>query len=96
MKGKIHEAVPTPDPSEPVKIDGAPYQVGQRVRVVAAVDRGVHDVAAFIGRAGRVDHLDYACGCGQSYPGDPMVGVRFSGKVVEEFWPEELSEVARG
>lgn len=46
------------------------------------------------GREGVVVHLEYSCGCGQSYPGDPMIGVCMyipgRGYIVEEFWFEEL------
>lgn len=64
--------------------------IGTRVTVVAAIDVGIHDVRPFIGRAGVVDHLDYDCGCGQTYPDDPMIGVTFDDGAAEEFWSEEL------
>lgn len=73
------------------RIEGAPFQVHDRVRVVDAIDRELYDVSRFVGRVGRVVHLDYDCGCGQSNPGDPMIGVKFRGGVVEEFWREELA-----
>lgn len=72
-------------------VEGSPYQPGQRVTVVDAVDGEVHDVSWRIGQAGTVEYLEYSCGCGQSYPKDPMVGVRFEDGRLEEFWPEELS-----
>lgn len=72
------------------KVQGAPFQIGEHVRVGDAVDRHVHNVAPFVGRAGVVTHLDYACDCGQTFPGDPMVGVAFGEEEKEEFWSEEI------
>jgi len=45
---------------------------------------------SFLGMVGLVEHFEYTCGCGQSYPGDPMIGVRFSDGRSDEFWKEEL------
>lgn len=74
------------------RVEGSPFQPGDLVEVVAAVDREVHDVSSLVGRRGRVAYLEYDCGCGQSRPGDPMVGVALGddGSVTEEFWGEEL------
>ncbi len=74
------------------RVEGSPHQPGDLVTVVAAVDREVHDVSSLVGRRGRVVYLEYDCGCGQPYPGDPMVGVALGedGVVTEEFWSEEL------
>jgi hypothetical protein len=73
---------------EPVA--GAPFQPGDRVIVVDAIDEDVHDVSALVGRSGDVDYLEYSCGCGQSFPDDPMVGVEFADGVHEEFWSQEI------
>jgi hypothetical protein len=69
-------------------IPGAPFKIGERVRVVKAAD-GAFDQRC-LGRAGEVQYFDYTCGCGQTYPGDPMIGVVFHSGSVEEFWKEEL------
>ncbi len=74
---------------EPVA--GAPYQLGERVRVTRAVDRDVDDLSPYVGQSGRVAYLDYDCGCGQSYPGDPMVGVELDSGLTVDFWREELA-----
>lgn len=72
------------------RVDGAPFQPLDRVRVVRAIDADVHDVSRFVGFSGVVRYLEYSCGCGQSFPADPMVGVDVGGET-EEFWPEELA-----
>ena len=69
---------------------GAPFQAGQAVRVVAAIDTEVHDVSEFVGACGTVAYLEYNCGCSQTYPEDPMIGVKFPDGRGEEFWSEEL------
>ena len=56
-------------------VPGSPVQPKQIVRVVAAIDEYVYDVSGHIGRLGIVEYLDYG-GCGQTYPSDPMIGVK--------------------
>lgn len=74
-------------------VEGATYQPGERVLVVRAIDRYVHDVSELVGKEGAVEHLEYECGCGQHYPEDPMVGVRFGDGQLQEFWREELQQI---
>jgi hypothetical protein len=74
-------------------VDGAPVQPRQIVRVIAAIDSEIADVAGHIGRLGLVEYLEYECGCGQSFPANPMVGLRFTSGAREEFWPEEIEVV---
>jgi hypothetical protein len=64
------------------RVPGAPFQPGDLVRVVAAIDPEATDVSDHIGKAGRVD---------QSFPGDPMVGVKLDDGAREEFWRDELA-----
>jgi hypothetical protein len=71
-----------------IDIDGAPYKIGQSVRVKGLSDE--EGEASLLGMIGMVEHFDYSCGCGQSYPDDPMIGVRFFDGRMEEFWKEEL------
>jgi hypothetical protein len=81
-------------PAQPIyaRVEGAPYQPNAVVRVVRSLDSessqcGVH---AFVGCIGRVSYLEYSCGCGQTYPNDPMIGVSFGDGRTEEFWADEL------
>lgn len=69
---------------------GSPYQPGDLVTVVRGVDVEVFDLRYLVGQRGRVDYLEYGCGCGQSYPADPMIGVVLDGGGSCEFWKEEL------
>jgi hypothetical protein len=48
----------------------------------------------YLGKIGIVAFLEYSCGCGQTFPGDPMVGVQFADGTTEEFWREELDYAA--
>lgn len=79
-------------------VEGSPYKPGDLVTVAAAIEREVHDVSHLLGRQGWVAYLEYDCGCGQSRPEDPMVGVAFAGDdaFLEEFWKEELRLDGRG
>jgi len=69
-------------------VEGAPFHIGAKVRVIYCADNTVPPCLA--GRVGRVEHLDYDCGCGQTHPEDPMIGVRLYSGELEEFWKEEL------
>jgi hypothetical protein len=69
------------------------FQPGQHVVVTCSTepdDGGHTDVLEYVGRTGVVEYLEYSCGCGQTYPGDPMIGVRFSDGTMQELWKEEL------
>ena len=70
-------------------VDRAPYKLGAHVRVIGSKDETFDP--RYKGRIGTVDYLEYQCGCGQSYPVDPMIGVKFHDNAVEEFWMEELA-----
>lgn len=63
-------------------------KIGQTVRVVSLTDE-TGDKGC-LGKSGKVTHFDYDCGCGQSYPDDPMIEVQFDDGKIEEFWKEEL------
>lgn len=69
-------------------IEGAPFQKDEVVKIVGCCDETGYP--EMVGRGGPVVHLDYDCGCGQSYPDNPMIGVRLEPGVVFELWAEEL------
>jgi len=71
-----------------INVLGAPFGIGEEVEVIQRADETFDE--SFLGKVGRVEYFDYSCGCGQAYPEDPMIGVRFDDKTVEEFWQEEL------
>jgi antirepressor CarS-like protein len=80
---------------ELIKTDvrGAPFKIGTSVRVVRLADETAN--RAWLGRTGSVKFFSYDCGCGQTYPSDPMIGVELPSGKVEEFWKEELRPVSR-
>jgi hypothetical protein len=76
--------------ARPIRSDvrGAPFRIGEVVSIVGSKDETFE--SRYRGRVGTIRYFEYACGCGQAYPGDPMIGVGFRGGRVEEFWKEEL------
>lgn len=70
-------------------VAGAPFAIGQPVRIGKMDDE---EPFKHHGRIGTVVCFEYECGCGQSYPDDPMIGVSFDGDL-DEFWKEELTAV---
>lgn len=76
-----------------VDVAGAPYRIGTPVRVVQLVDETGN--RRWLGRMGVVKFFDYSCGCGQTYPDDPMIGVEALHGKAEEFWKEELRALPR-
>lgn len=47
----------------------------------------------FLGQEGIVKYFDYDCGCGQSFPNDPMIGIEFPNGEREEYWKEEVNRL---
>lgn len=74
-------------------IPGAPFKIGERVQFVKPIDDEAN--MHFIGKTGIVTYFEYSCGCGQSWPDDPMIGVEFRDGTKEEFWKDELVSVGR-
>lgn len=79
-----------------VDVPGAPYLIGELVRVVD-LDQvealQLEDAtlnADYASRMGRVVGLRYECVAGEHYPDEPMVRVKLSDEEVDLFWPEEL------
>ncbi len=72
-------------------VAGAPFRIGQRVVINALADDTAE--TSLLSERGIIEYFEYNCGCGQSFPGDPMIGVRFGGGKIEEFWYEELKLV---
>jgi len=67
---------------------GAPFNIGAMVRVIGSGDETFDE--RFLDKVGQVEYYEYECGCGQIFPEQPMIGVRFSTGELEEFWEEEL------
>ncbi len=77
--------------AQPIRtnLHGAPFRIGELVRVARLSD--ATGDANFLRKCGRIVYFEYSCGCGQSYPGGPMIGVRFLNGTAE-FWKEELRQ----
>lgn len=71
-------------------VEGAPVRIGDLVRVIRLSDSTAD--ANFFRRCGRVVYLEYSCGCGQSFPDDPMIGIQFPNGTAE-FWKEEIQRI---
>ena len=70
-------------------VEGAPFQVGQRVTVISMADETA--LPYYLGMVGTVVSLHYNAGCGDHYPNDTMIEVSFPGEAPEVFWHEELA-----
>jgi hypothetical protein len=76
------------NPSVRQNVPGAPFLISDKVTVCRLADETAN--SSYLFRRGVVEYFNYSCGCGQTYPGDPMIGVRFANGETEEFWREEL------
>lgn len=75
-----------------INVEGAPFYIGATVRVLEPADETGYP--HLVGKIGTVYYYEYKCGCGQSYPNDPMIGVIFPDREKPaEFWQEELELV---
>ena len=72
-------------------VEGAPFHIGDRVTVLNNPNNDETFNMLFVFKTGVIVHFDSGCGCGQSFPDDPKIGVRFNNETIEEFWKEELS-----
>ena len=59
-------------------IEGAPFKIGDKVRVLDNPNNDETFNYDFSGKHGVVEHFEYDCGCSQTLPEDPMIGIRFS------------------
>ena len=75
-------------------IDGAPYNLGDHVRVMNNPSGDETFDPRFVGQEGFVTYFEYDCGCGQTFPADPMIGVKFANGAIEEFWKEEIALIS--
>ena len=71
-------------------IEGAPFKIGYIVKVLDNPNRDETFNYDFSGKQGVIEHFEYDCGCGQTFPEDPMIGVRFTDNKIGEFWRDEL------
>lgn len=67
-----------------------PFEIGDRVMVMDNPNSDETFNIEFALKSGIIVYFDYECGCGQSFPEDPMIGVKFEKNILEEFWKEEL------
>ncbi len=74
-------------------IAGAPFSIGDKVRVLCNPNKDETFDDTLVNHTGKVIFLEYNCGCGQTFPYDPMIGVRFRNGRIEEFWKEELRTI---
>ena len=72
------------------RVEGSPFQPGDQVRIVAAIDRDIYDVSARIGLEGSVSRLVFGIGIGDVFPSRPSLLVYLDTRAFEDFWPEEL------
>ena len=69
-------------------ITGAPFSIGNQVKVIKLIDSTA--LSKNLNQCGVIEYYEYNCGCGQTFPSDPMIGVRLNDGTLDEFWKEEL------
>ena len=69
----------------------APFKIGAKVTTLDNPNNDETFNKQFSFKTGMIIYFEYECGCGQTFPSDPMIGVKFSDGKIEEFWKEELS-----
>ena len=69
---------------------GAPFHITDIVKVLNNPNIDETFDERFTFQSGMIVYFEYECGCGQCFPEDPMIGVRFKNGIVEEFWKEEI------
>ena len=64
------------------------FRIGDTVFVNSLSDET--GLPKYLDQTGQIVYFNYDCGCGQSYPNDPMIGIIFSDGEIEEYWKEEI------
>lgn len=65
-----------------------PYRIGDIVRVIPSNDDTFK--ASCIGKIGHITKFNFGLACGETFPDDPLISVKFIAGGKEEFWREEL------
>lgn len=73
-------------------IEGAPFKIGCKVKISNRSEDSTFD-KKYSNKKGEVVFFEYDCGCGQTFPCNPMIGVKFRDGEIEEFWKEELTAI---
>lgn len=71
-------------------VEGAPFKIGDIVIILDNPNSDDTFEKSFVHKIGEVFFFEYDCGCGQSFPNEPMIGIKFPEGAAEEFWKEEL------
>lgn len=74
-------------------IEGAPFKIGSKVKISNNISEDSTFDKKYSNKKGEVVFFEYDCGCGQTFPSDPMIGVKFRDGEIEEFWKEELTKI---
>lgn len=69
---------------------GTPFEIGQKVLILDNPSDDETFDKQYAGRCGEIIFFEFSGGCGQSFPNDPMIGVKIDEQHMEEFWREEL------
>jgi hypothetical protein len=72
---------------------GLNITIGDKVLVLNNPNNDETFNMVFSGQEGIVKYFDYECGCGQTYPSDPMIGIKFISGEIEEYWKEEVNRL---
>jgi len=75
-------------------VDGAPCKIGDKVKVLHNPNMDETFDKRFFNAICEVIYFEYECGCGQTFPGDPMIGIKSSDGKIGEFWKEELELIS--
>ncbi len=71
-------------------IEGAPFKIGNTVRILDNPNDDDTFNRKYSSRIGIVTYFEYDGGCCQTFPDDPMIGIKFRDGKIAEFWKEEL------
>ena len=75
-------------------IDSAPYKIGDKVKVLNNPNLDDTFDKRLFNNICEVIYFEYDCGCGQTFPEDPMIGIKSGDGKIGEFWKEELELIS--
>lgn len=87
---------PVPPGLVALDVPGAPFSIGQAVRIRSRAetldpDDECFDAEQYAGRIGRVCAFRFECVAGERFPDDPLIQVCLEDGTKDLFWSDELA-----
>lgn len=67
------------------------FKINQNIKVINLIDKTGNRY--YLNKIGLIKYFNFDCGCEQTFPHNPMIGIKFFNGKIEEFWKEEITKI---